>query len=137
MRAPVMRIDRVGEGELGWVVPVVPLEGAFDIYVSDFLLEPDDRVVELALSLVEVGHELGDAALVLEFLRLAVGPFVDERDMDPAVQERKLAETLCQRFEHEVRRVLENRAVGLEVDAGPALARAALLRHRGLRDALL
>ena len=80
------------------------------------------------LGLVEEGHELVDAAYVVEVVGLAVLALVVERDADAGVQEGEFAQALRQRVEAELDR-FEDLGVGLEGDL-----RAALLGDAGVRQ---
>src|SRR5271169_2270955 len=67
------------------------------------------------LVLVEVGDEVLDPALVLELGRVALATLIDNRDLQAAGQEGRLAQALLERVEVEVER-LEDVGVWQERD---------------------
>src|SRR4029450_7231161 len=77
--------------------------------------------------------ERADAAVVLESVLLVVA-LVLERDQDPAVQERQLAQALRKRVEAECGG-LEDLGVGLERDLGAAAVGGPGLLQAALRQA--
>ena len=81
----------------------------------------DDLVVHRLLGLVEVLDELADAALVLEGLLAASVALVGERDQEPRVQERELAQAAGEDVVLELGDG-EDVVVGLERDLGAGLS---------------
>ena len=82
---------------------------------------------------VQVPDEVGDAAVVLEdHVELRVDALVAERDLEPAVQERHLAQPLEQRLGAELG-LFEDRAVGPERDRGAGSFGVADSFERSLR----
>src|SRR6476620_3050323 len=65
MRAALVGVDVVREGEDGLLVGRVPLHRDLDLTVVGLVVEVDGLAVQHFLVLVEVGHEVDDAALVL------------------------------------------------------------------------
>ena len=113
VRAALAGVDVVGERVDRLLVGGVPLHrdlgGAFLALAG----EEDDLAVDGVLVLVEVGDEVLDAALVLELGGVALAALVDDRDLQPAREERGLAQALLERVEVEVER-LEDVRVGQE-----------------------
>ena len=71
------------------VVAGVPLEGDLDLLALLGLLVGADLAKERLLGVVEVAHEVDDAAAVLErLLRLSPRALVAEADLEAPVQER-------------------------------------------------
>ena len=126
VRAAFVRVDVVGERVHQLAVAVVPLQRDLDLDAVLLALHVDGLVVDGDLGLVEVGHELVDAAFVVEVVRLAVLALVVERDADTGVQEGEFAQAIGQRVEAELDG-LEDLGVGLEGDL-----RAALLGDAGV-----
>ena len=91
--------------------------------------EEDDLAVDRVLVLVEIGDEVLDAALVLELGGVALAALVDDRDLQAAREEGRLAQALLERVEVEVER-LEDVGVGEEGDgrAGGRARRQLLAR---------
>src|SRR5688572_2012920 len=139
VRAALVRVDVVGEGEERLLVGVVPLERDLDLADLARVLDVDDLLVQrLARALaVQVLDEVDDAAVVLEGGLEALGAaLVAEADLQALREERHLAETLL-----ESRAVVVDRLEDLEVrqegDAGPAAVRLGALFERAHRDAAL
>ena len=102
VRAALARVDVVREGEHALLVAVVVLERDLDLDVALLALEEQDLRVDRRLVLVEVLHELDDAALVEERVAASVALVLDD-DLQPAIEERELAQAVRQRVEREVR----------------------------------
>ncbi len=117
MRAAFRGVDVVGEREDGLVVRRVPLHRDLHRPVGGLVLEVDDAAVDRVFVAVDVGHEVADAALVLEGDALAVGALVVEGDLEALGEERRLAQALG---EHAVVVVdlFEDVRVGEEGDRG-------------------
>ena len=94
VRAALRGVDVVGEGEDGLVVRRVPLHRDLYRAVGGLVLEVDDAAVDRVLLAVDVGHEVADAALVLEGDALAVGALVVQGDLESLGEERRLAQAL-------------------------------------------
>ncbi len=123
VRAPLVRIDVVGEQIDRFRVPVVPLQGDFGVDAVLLTSHVDRLVVDGDLVLVQVLDERDDATFVLELVALAVA-FVVQRDEHARVQERELAKPLSQCVEAEFD-AFENLRVRLEGDLrSAALGRA-------------
>ena len=133
VRAAVVGVDVVGVAVDALGVAVVPLQGDLDDDAVALAGDVDRLLRQRLLVAVQVLDERDDPALVLEAVLLAVA-LVVERDQDPAVQERQLAQALRERVEAEGRR-LEDLRVGLEGDLRPALVGHPGLLEAGLRDA--
>src|SRR5688572_801532 len=118
VRAALVRIDVVGEGEDQLGVAVVPLQRDFGVDAVFYAAHIDRLVVHVRFVLVQVLDERHDAAVVLELVALAVA-LVVERDHDAAVQEREFPQSLRQRVEA-VLGGLEDLGVGPERDLGAA-----------------
>src|SRR5688572_4601569 len=132
VRAALVRIDVVGEGEDQLGVAVVPLQRDLGVDTILHAAHVDRLVVDVRLVLVQVLDERHDAAVVLELVALAVA-LVVERDQDAAVQEGELAQPLRQRVEA-VLGGFEDLSVGPERDLGAAAlgrARRFQIRDRG------
>ena len=126
MRAALDRVDVVGEGEDRLLVGGVPLHRHLDGALLGLALEIDDVLVDRVLGLVDVRDEVADPALVVELDRLAVGPLVDELDVQAFRQERGLAQPLRDRGRVDVE-LLEDLRVGQEGDRRPGRV---VLAHR-------
>ncbi len=124
VRAALVRVDVVGEGEDLGLVARVPLHRDLDVAVGGDVVDADDVLVDGAERRVDVPHEVGDAALVVEALRPRLAALVDERQAEAGREEGHLAHALGQRLELEVA-VLEHVEVGKEHDG-----RARLVRRR-------
>ena len=110
--------DVVRERVQALVVAGVPLHREVDFAGLGRLVERDDILGDRLLRRVQVAHEVGDAAVVLEdHVELWFHAFVAERDLEPAVQERHLAKPLEQRLRAELG-LFEDRGVGPERDLG-------------------
>ena len=93
VRAAFVRVDVVDEGEDVLVVAVVVLHRELDADVVARRLDVDDFGVQRLAGRVQVLHELLEAALRVEGLRLLLaGALVGERDHHALVQERQLAQ---------------------------------------------
>jgi hypothetical protein len=132
MRAALVGVDVVCEGEDGLLVGRVPLHRDLDLTVVGLVVEVDGLAVQHVLVLVEVGHEVNDAALVLEGLPLSGAPLVDELDTQVPGQEGGLPEALHQRLVVEDH-VLEHLAVGEKRDRRPGLLGLGALLQIALR----
>ena len=126
VRAALVRVDVVGEGEDGLLVGGVPLHRHLDGPLLGLALDEDDLLVDGVLVLVEVDDEVADAAVVLELGALALAPLVDQDDPHATREEGRLAQALLEHVPFEVER-LEDLGVGAEGDR-----RAGLLRRRAL-----
>src|SRR6185369_4124871 len=136
VRAALVRVDVVREAVDVFVVAVVVLQRDLDDELVDLLVQVDDRRVDRRLVLVHVLDEGLHALRELERLGLAaalVGD--DDREAARAKQVGELAQPLRDRLVGERRVGLEDLAVGLEGDLGPALGRLAELLQRGGRVA--
>ena len=143
--AALTRVDVVGEGEHALLVAVVVLQRDLDLDVALLAFEEEVLLAPLEehhlgmdgrLVLVEVLDELDDAALEEERVAAAVVLVLDD-DLQPAVQERQLAQPVRQRVERELGD-LEDRRIRLESDDGAVLARLLAGRQRrGRHSALL
>src|SRR3954471_4690488 len=122
VRAALVRVDVVREREDGLLVGGVPLQRDLDRALVRLALEEDDLLLDRVLALVEVADEVLDAALVLELDAVAAAALVNERDLEPARQERRLAQALLEDREVEVER-LEDVGVRREADRGAGLLR--------------
>ena len=139
VRAALVRVDVVGEGEQRLLVGVVPLERDLDLADVARVLEVDDLLVErLAGALaVQVLDEVDDPAVVLEGGLEALGAaLVAEADLQALGQERHLTEALLERGAVVVDR-LEDLEVGQEGDAGAEALGLRALLERAHRDAAL
>ncbi len=96
------RVDVVHVAVDARAVRLVVLEGDLDDRPLALLLEVHHLRVERRLVLVEVLHELAQAALVV-MLGLLAAPLVLERDGEPGVQERELAAARLDDLEVELR----------------------------------
>ena len=103
MRAAVVVVDVVGEGEDGLVVAVVVLHRDFDdeLLLRIFLGKADDRVTR-GLAFVEKLDVLDQALVVFELLR-ALDALILEDDLDAGVQKRQFAKAIGERFVDEIR----------------------------------
>ena len=131
VRAALVRVDVVGEGEDGFAVAVVVLHGGFDDDVLLARLKVDRFRVKHGLVRVQVLDERGDPAFVLEDVA-PVGAQVLEDDLQPLVEEGQFAQPGGDGVVAELER-LEDLVVRLEGDLGsPPLGRPGLpeLRHR-------
>ncbi len=115
VRAALGRVDVVREREDRLDVGAVPLHGDLDLPVLGLAVEVDDVLVDRVLRLVDVRHEVADAALVVELLGLPAGPLVAKDDPQTAREERGLAQTLGQRRGGELG-LVEDVRVGKEGD---------------------
>src|SRR5207248_3717094 len=80
--------DAVGEGVEALVVARVPLQGNLDLLVLLDRLEAADALEDRLFRMVEVTHEVDDAARVLVgLLLLVVRPLVLEADLEALVEE--------------------------------------------------
>ena len=135
VRAALVRVDVVGEGEDRLLVGRVPLHRDLDAALVALALEEDDLAADRLLVGVEVAHEVLDAAVVLELAERLLAALVVDRDPQAAGQEGGLAQALLEHGEVQVGR-LEDLGVGPERDrrAGLvgrlALARAAPAARR-------
>ena len=124
VRAALVRVDVVGERHDGVRgVGRGPLHGHLHRAVDVLRLEVDG-LVERFLALVEVLHEVHDAAGVLEHVgaRVAISvgnAFVVQDDLEPLVEERHLAEAVGQRV------VVVHRGLGEHLGVGPERGRGA------------
>src|SRR5262249_23003144 len=84
MRAALGRVDVVGERDHGLDVGAVPLHGDLDLAVLALAIEVDDVLMDRILRLVDVGHEIANAALVVELLGLPACPLVSKDDAQAA-----------------------------------------------------
>ena len=95
VRAAVDGVDVVGEGIDFLVVGVVVLDSDFDRQRVANLFEVDRFVVKNVAALVEMLHEFGDAAAIVELVRLLwLFAFIFDRDANAFVEKGFLAETL-------------------------------------------
>src|SRR5213075_1635340 len=95
VRAPLDRVDVVGEREDRLLVGVVPLHRDLDLaLVAALALEVDEVAVDRILRLVDVRDEVLDDALVVELDRLTVSALVDDLDVQTLCEERGLAQAL-------------------------------------------
>ena len=133
MRPALVRVDVVGEAEHGLLVGRVPLHRDLDRALVAVALEEDDLLADRVLVLVEVPDEVLDAALVLERRLLALGAVILDADLQPAREERGLAQALFEDREVELGD-LEDLRVRQEVDGGARLLRGLTLLERSLRD---
>ena len=117
VRAALVRVDVVGEGEDGLLVGAVPLHRDLDGALGGLALEEDDLLADRLLVLVEVADEVLDAALVLELDAVAARALVGQRDAQDAREEGRLAQALLEDREVEVE-ALEDLGVGEEADGG-------------------
>ena len=130
--AAVVGVDVVGVAVDALGVAVVPLQRDLDPDALALARDLDRLLGQRLLVPVQVLDEGADAAVVLEAVLLVVA-LVLERDQDPAVQERQLAQALRQRVEAEGRG-LEDLRVGLEGDLGAAAVGGARLLEPALRQ---
>jgi hypothetical protein len=114
-RAYRLSVDVVREGEHRLLVGGVPLERHLDGALTALPLEEDDLLLNRVLALVEVADEVLDAALVLELGPVPTAALVGQRDLQPAREERRLAQALLEDREVEVER-LEDLGVRQEGD---------------------
>ncbi len=121
VRATLVGVDVVGKGEHRLLVGGVPLHRDLDRALVGLSLEGDDLAVDRLFVLIEVGDEVGDAALVVERGPGALATLVDDRDAQVPGQEGRLAQTLLERVEVEIER-LEDVSVGQERDRRAVLA---------------
>jgi hypothetical protein len=119
--AAVLVLDVVGEAEDRVLERVVPLHRDLDPRAVLLALDDDGLVVHDGLAGGQIRHELGDAALEEEVVRLAAA-FVLQGDGEPAVQVRQLPQALRQDVEAELGD-LEDRRVRLEGHLRPGLVR--------------
>ncbi len=134
VRAALVRVDVVGEGEDGLLVGGVPLHRDLAGPLGTLGLEVDDLLLHGVLVLVEVGHEVADAALVVE---LGLVPFtaqVLDGDLEALGQVRGLAQAGLERGPVELH-LLEDLAVGQPGDVRTGLLRRLALDERPLRHA--
>src|SRR4051794_238787 len=136
MGAALVRVDVVREREDRLLVRGVPLHRHLDLALVGGALEEDDLLVDGLLVLVEVAHEVLDAAVVLELDAMALGALVDERYAETAREEGRLAQPRLERVELVVER-LEDLEVGKEGDRRPGLLRLGALLERAGRGAAL
>ena len=120
VRAALVRVDVVREGEDGLLIRGVPLHRDLDRPVVGVVLEVDGLAVERVLVLVQVVDEVDDPALVVEGVLLAAGALVEELDLEAAGEERRLAHALGER-RVVVGDLLEDLGVGRESDRGAGL----------------
>src|SRR5882724_10414211 len=136
VRAALARVDVVGEGEHALLVAVVVLQRDLDFDIALLAFEEHDLRMNRCFVLVQVLHELDDAALEEERVAPAVVLVLDD-DLQSAVQERQLAQPIRERIERELAD-LEDRRVRLESDDGAVLGRLLARRQRaGRHPALL
>src|SRR5262249_47388160 len=94
VRAALVRVDVVGEGEDRLLVGGVPLHRDLDGALLTLGLEVDDLLADGVLVLVEVVDEVADAALEVKLDLAALAALVGERDLEALGQVRGLAEAL-------------------------------------------
>jgi len=136
--AALVRVDVVGERQHAVAaIGTGPLHGNFHRAVLVLGLEVDG-LVERLLAVVEVLHEVDDAAIVLEghgarllghlaHERARVAALVGELDLEPLVEERHLAEAVLQRREIVDARIGEDLRIRPERDGRAGLAGASYL----------
>jgi hypothetical protein len=130
VRAALVGVDVVDEGERVLVVPVVVLQGDLDLGFGARGLDVDHVLVQRLAAAAQVLHELAETALVVVVVapHLAAlfggGALVREGDAHALVQERQLAEAVAERIER-VGGLLEDLRIGLEADRGAAFGRGA------------
>src|SRR5262249_51479680 len=135
VRAALACVDVVREGEDALLIAVVVLQRHLDLDVALLALEEQHLRVERGLVLVQVLDELDDPALVEERVTPRVALVLDD-DLEAAIQERQLAQTIAECVERE-RRLLEDRGRGLESDDRAGLLRRARWGQRTSRHAVL
>src|SRR3954466_12856559 len=133
VRAALVCVDVVGEGEDGLLVGGVPLQRDLDRALVALAVEEDDLLVDRVLALVEVADEVLDAALVPELDAVAAAALVRQRDPQAARQERRLAQALLEDREVERER-LEDVVVRQEGDRRAGLVGGLALLQVVARD---
>jgi hypothetical protein len=128
VRATVLLRDVVRVAVHGLLVGVVPLRRNLDRDQAFLALEVEDVRVDRGAAAVQVLHEGGHAALMLEHVALVLA-LVHELDAHARVQERQFPEAFGQPVIREGR-VREDRVAGLEADGRAALGRRADHRER-------
>ena len=93
MGSPLDRVDVVGKGVDALAVTLVPLERDLDLEAIAGAVEVDDVGMDRRLGLVQGLHEGDDAAFVEELVGLLLALVLDS-DVETAIQERELAQTL-------------------------------------------
>src|SRR5581483_6583676 len=133
VRAALVRVDVVDEGEDVLRVRVGPLHGQLDLDVLALGGEVDDVAVQRLARAVEPLDELHEAALGEERLR-ALAHLVLEGDPEALVEEAHLPQARGDGVEVE-RGGAEDLRVGLEADGGAVVGLAALAQDvHGLRE---
>jgi len=136
VRTAFMGIDRVRKRVDRVVVRIVPLQRDLQHHVGAVALDVD-RLVQYVACAIQVLDKLGDAALVMEDLRLRrLAPLIGQRDLQTLVQERHLAQAMHQRVIR-VDQVLEDLGIGTEGDLRAASVGGARLLELGDRCATL
>src|SRR5206468_10687960 len=128
-------VDVVREREDALLVAVVVLQRHLDLDVALLALEEQHLRMQRGLVLVQVLDELDDPALVEERVAPRIALVLDD-DLEAAVQERQLAQTIAERVEREGR-LLEDRRRRLEADDRAGLLGRPGRRERARRDAEL
>ena len=114
MRAAVHRVDAIGEGEERLAVAVVVLDRHLDVGLLDLLLDMHWLRHHDVAVLVQVPHEGLEAAVEVErHLLLAALALIHQRERQPAIEVRHLADALRECLELEVAS-LHDREVRLE-----------------------
>ncbi len=113
MRAADRVVGVVGVAAHALLVAGRVLQRHLDAHVVHHLFDVD-RLVQHFLGAVQVGDELGDAALVLE-RRVLAGALVEELEGQPLVEKGQLAQAHFQRVVVEMG-ILEDFGIGLERD---------------------
>ena len=130
VRAAVLLRDVVRVAVHRLLVGVVPLRRDLDRDRPFLVLEIEDVRVDRRAAAVQVLHEGGHAALVLEHVALVLA-LVDELHAHARVQERELPQALGEPVVGK-RRVREDRVAGLEADRRAPVRRRADDRERPL-----
>ena len=135
VRAALVCVDVVGEGEERLLVRGVPLHRHLDLADLARLLEVDHSLLQrIARALrVQVGDEVTDAALVPEALLERLPALVLEVDAQALGEERHLAEALLQNRAVVVDG-LEDLEIRVEGDAGAAAVGDKLIEANGRID---
>ena len=128
VRSPLRRVDAVGKGKNVFRVGVVILESHLDHTVLSGAGDEDRILVKDLLAPVDV-LDKGDDSPFVEILALAINPLVDQRDLHPGIQKRKLPQPVRHGVVVKLR-ILENRVVRFEGDGcSPAFGLAYLLQR--------